>query len=180
MMDRRGAVRQNSDMRTLILLRHSKAVKAAEAPSDEARGLTVRGRRDAEAAGAALADHGLAPALALVSTATRTRETAEIALQGLSTEIRFDRALYHAGPQSLWDAFAESESESVIVIGHNPGMAELVSLLIAQAHDGSRAARDLAGHVPTAAFAAFEIRGDLMRAAGPRLLAAWMPPRSDD
>jgi hypothetical protein len=31
--------------------------------------------------------------------------------------------------------------------------------------------------LPTAAFAAFEIRGDLLRAAGPRLIAAWKPDR---
>jgi phosphohistidine phosphatase len=167
-------------MRTLILMRHAKAVKHVEASSDEARGLTGRGRRDAEAAGAALKAHELVPGLALVSTATRTRETAEIALEGMGVETRFDKALYHSAPQSLWDAFAESEAESVIIVGHNPGMAELVSLLIAQAHDGSRAARDLAGHMPTCAFAAFEIRGDLMEAAGPRLLAAWTPAGSDD
>ncbi|MEJ0059870.1 MAG: histidine phosphatase family protein [Terricaulis sp.] len=167
-------------MRTLILMRHAKAVKGTEAPSDEARGLTGRGRRDAEAAGAALKAHDLLPSLALVSTATRTRETAQITLEGIAAETRFDKALYHSAPQSIWDAFAESENDSVIIVGHNPGMAELVSLLIAQAHDGSRAARELAGHMPTCAFAAFEIRGELMRAAGPRLLAAWMPPRADD
>ncbi|MES1156398.1 MAG: histidine phosphatase family protein [Alphaproteobacteria bacterium] len=164
-------------MRTLILLRHAKAVRAHEAPSDEARGLTPRGERDAAAAGAAMEDEELRPTLALVSSAKRTRETAAAALQGFKLETRFEDALYHAGAQGVWDAFAASDAESVIVIGHNPGLGELVSLLIAQAHDGSRAARELSGHFPTAAFAAFEIRGDLMEAAGPRLLAAWKPDR---
>ncbi|HVY86465.1 MAG TPA: histidine phosphatase family protein [Caulobacterales bacterium] len=167
-------------MRTLILLRHAKAVRANEAPNDEARGLTSRGERDAGAAGAALEDHGLKPQLALVSPSVRTRQTAARALQGFKLETRFDDALYHAGPESIWDAFAAEDADSVIVVGHNPGLGELASILIAQAHDGSRAAREFAGAFPTAAFAAFEIRGDLMRAAGPRLLAAWKPVRDDD
>ena len=68
-------------MRTLILLRHAKAVRAHEADSDEARALTPRGRRDAAAAGAAMAEGALKPALALVSTAQRTRETRVLPLQ---------------------------------------------------------------------------------------------------
>lgn len=167
-------------MRTLILMRHAKAVKGSEAPSDKARRLAPRGQRDAEAAGEALAANGLTPQVALISSAARTRETADIALKHVAAERRDEDALYHASAQGIWDAFTASEAESVIVVGHNPGMAELVTTLIAQAHDGSRAARDLAGHVPTAAFAAFEIRGDPMEAAGPRLIAAWRPEKRDD
>lgn len=166
-------------MRTLILLRHAKAVKGSEAPSDEARALAPRGQRDAAAAGEAMREAGLEPALALISTAARTRETAAIALEleGAGAEPRFEAALYHASAQGIWDAFVASEAPSVVIVGHNPGMAELVGTLIAQAHDGSRTARDLAEHMPTAAWAAFEIRGDIMLAAGPRLIAAWKPQR---
>jgi hypothetical protein len=38
---------ESESMRTLILMRHAKAVRAHEADSDEARGLTGRGRREA-------------------------------------------------------------------------------------------------------------------------------------
>jgi len=164
-------------MRTLILFRHAKAVRAHEADSDEARGLTGRGRRDAAAAGAAMEDAGLRPLLALVSKALRTRETAEHGLANFALETRIDDALYHAAPESIWDAFTASDAESVVMVGHNPGMGELVSTLVHQAHDGSKLAREFGGHFPTAAFAAFEIKGDLLRAAGPRLIAAWKPPR---
>lgn len=167
-------------MRTLILLRHAKAVQAHEAPSDKARGLTGRGRRDAAAAGAALEDAGLRPTLALVSTAERTRQTAELALANTAAEARFEDALYHAAPESLWDAFCDADAESVIIVGHNPGVAELVAMLVQQAHDGSKLAREFAGNFPTAAFSAFEVRGELMRAAGPRLIAAWKPTRKGD
>lgn len=165
-------------MRTLILFRHAKAVRAHEADSDEARGLTGRGRREAALAGAAMEDAGLKPKLALVSTAERTRETAEHGLANFAIETRFEDALYHAPPEGIWDAFAASDAESVVVVGHNPGLGELVSALVHQAHDGSKLAREFSGHFPTSAFAAFEIRGDLLRAAGPRLLAAWKPDRT--
>ncbi len=164
-------------MRTLILMRHAKAVRPHEADSDKARGLTGRGRRESAEAGAAMAQAGLAPALALVSAAKRTRETAEHGLGGFALESQFDEALYHAAPESIWDAFTASDAESVVVVGHNPGIGELVSMLVHQAHDGSRLARDFSGHFPTAAWAAFEIRGELIRAAGPRLIAAWKPDR---
>lgn len=165
-------------MRTLILLRHAKAVRPHEAESDKVRGLTGRGRREAALAGAAMEDAGLKPALALVSTSERTRQTAAHGLANFKLETVFEEALYHAEPESIWDAFAASDAESVIIVGHNPGLGELVSMLVHQAHDGSRLARDLAGHFPTAAFAAFEIRGDILDAAGPSLLAAWKADRN--
>lgn len=171
---------QSESMRTLILMRHAKAVRAHEAESDEARGLTGRGRREAAAAGAAMEDEGLKPQLALISTSKRTRETAEHALQNFKLETQFDEALYHASLEGIWDAFSSSDADSVIIVGHNPGMGELVSMLVHQAHDGSKLARDFSGHFPTSAFAAFEIKGDLLRAAGPRLVAAWKPPRDRD
>jgi len=164
-------------MRTLILLRHAKAVRAHEAPDDKSRGLTGRGRREAALAGAAMAAAGLKPALALISTAQRTRETAVCGLQAFKPEERFEEALYHASPEGIWDAFEASDAGSVVIVGHNPGVGELVSALLHQAHDGSSWARQLSGHFPTSAFAAFELRGDLMTAAGPRLLAAWKPER---
>jgi phosphohistidine phosphatase len=164
-------------MRTLILFRHAKAVRAHEADSDEARGLTGRGRREAALAGAAMEDAGLKPALALVSSAQRTRETAEHGLQNFKLETQIEDALYHASLEGVWDAFSASDAGSVVIVGHNPGIGELVAMLVHQSHDGSKLAREFGGHFPTAAFAAFEIRGDLLRAAGPRLLTAWKPDR---
>lgn len=167
-------------MRSLILMRHAKAVRAHEAESDKARQLTGRGRRDSAAAGAAMEDAGLKPGLALVSTSARTRETAEFGLQNFNLETSFDDALYHAGREQIWAAFQASDADSVIIVGHNPGIGELVSSLVQQAHDGSKLAREFSGHFPTAAFAAFEVRGDLMRAAGPQLITAWKPERKEE
>lgn len=161
-------------------MRHAKAERLADSGGDEARRLSGRGRRDAAAAGAAMAEARLKPVQALVSTSARTRETLEYGLANFTLDARFEDALYHAAPESIWDAFAASDAESVVLIGHNPGMGDLVSALIHQAHDGSKPAREFSGHFPTAAFAAFEIRGDVLRAAGSRLIAAWKPQRGDD
>ena len=166
-------------MRTLILLRHGKAVREHEAPSDEARPLTDRGRRDATQAGAEMAAARLAPTRALISTAQRTRDTADAALAALGAVAKtYASDLYMAGPETIWDAFQASPDDVVLVIGHNPGLSELTALLIDQAHDGSRLARELSDGLSTSAFAAFEIAGDTMEAAAPRLLSGWRPPRA--
>lgn len=166
-------------MPTLILLRHGKAVRETEAPTDQARRLTDRGRRDAAEAGTRIAAARLTPTVALVSPAERTRETAACALAALpGATPTIIEALYMAGPETIWDAaFAAfaAGAETVLVVGHNPGLSELTSLLIEQDHDGSRLARDLGDGLSTAAFAAFDIRGDVLDAAAPRLLAGWRP-----
>ena len=59
----------------LILLRHAKAVREHEAPSDFERGLTERGLNDAAAAGAAIAAVGWDVDVALASPAARTLQT---------------------------------------------------------------------------------------------------------
>lgn len=165
-------------MHTLILLRHGKAVREHEAPSDRARGLTGRGRKEATDAGAALLAAGLRPDFALVSSAQRTRESAQLALRSLPPlEARVAERLYLAAPEAIWAEAVASGGASVLVIGHNPGLQELVQMLVAEAHDNSRAARLAAEHFPTSAWAAFEVRGDTLGASGARFLGAWSPAR---
>lgn len=167
-------------MHTLILLRHGKAVREHEAPSDRARTLTGRGRKEAEEAGAALIAAGLRPDFALVSAAQRTRETAHHALQSISPlEARVDDALYLAPAETIWAEAVASGGGSVLVIGHNPGLQELVQMLVAEAHDNSRAARLAAEHFPTSAWAAFEVHGERLGASGARFLNSWRPERGD-
>ena len=168
-------------MRTLILMRHAKAVGPEEADSDEARTLAPRGRRDAGDAGAALKAQGgavgFSPEAALVSISARTRETAALGLGAFDIPVRFDDSLYHAAPALIWQAFISAPEQRVLIIGHNPGLSELASMLIAQAGDSSRLARDILGGFPTSSWAAFDVSGDAMRAAGPKLMGAWRPER---
>jgi len=163
-------------MRTLILLRHGKAVREHEAPTDRERVLTDRGRRDAAEAGARIAAARLQPTLALASPAARTRETAACALSALpGLAVEFLDPLYMATAETIWALFENATADSVLIVGHNPGLSDLAALLVDQDHDGSRLAREVHDGLSTAAFAAFEIRGDVLEAAAPRLLAGWRP-----
>jgi len=163
-------------MHTLILLRHAKAVPGEEAASDEARPLSPRGHKDADAAGAAIAALDLAVTHALVSPAARTKETAAAALPHLGgAQTVFRPSLYMASPQTVFAEAIACGGDSVLVIAHNPGLHELVIHLLDAAHDWSRQAQTLRGHFPTSAFAAFALTGDTFKGPGARLLHGAAP-----
>jgi phosphohistidine phosphatase len=147
----------------LLLMRHAKAEQ--HAASDHARRLSDRGRRDARAAGGLLARRGDVPALVLVSTAQRTRDTWEafrdgIAAAGVAAEPEawFDRALYDAGPRAVVELVGAVEPDvgAVLVIGHNP----TVSTVAAALSDGEgdvHAETAVAAGLRTAAVACFDV-----------------------
>jgi len=144
----------------LIVMRHAKAEQAA--PNDFERALTERGRADARAAGAWLAGRGWVPDHALVSAATRTRETFEGVAAGgdFSVQPDLDRSLYSAAPESVVDLvrLVPSEIRNLLLIGHNPTMGSLAQLL----HDGTGdedAITEMAGDFPTGALALLEHDG---------------------
>ncbi len=128
-------------MFTLILLRHAKAVKPAG--DDFSRDLTDAGGSDARRAGAALLDRALLPDLAMVSPSARTRQTFE-AVQAASDrpiDVRFPDALYNATGEAIRDLLGtvDAGTKGVMVVGHNPGVAESVAAL---ARDGEIEAID--------------------------------------
>ncbi len=153
-------------MRRLLLLRHAKAVPAT-ARRDYDRALIERGRRDAERIAAFVAEAGMIPDLVIFSAAERTRETATIVLAAWPrpVEARAEPALYdatrpaiHAIVRALPDAAA-----SVMLVGHNPGVAELANVLA-----GRGAKIDMlrmAGKFPTSGLAALEFDVDRWRDA---------------
>jgi phosphohistidine phosphatase len=154
-------------MRRLVVFRHAKAVGHDETPDHE-RALTARGRRDAATMGRYLASEGLRPDLVLVSTSLRTRETWDEAAPALGpAEPRLDRALYLAPPNlllALVQALPD-EVSSAMIIGHNPGLEELASLL---AGFGDRYARArLRDKFPTSAVAVLDLPGEHWAGAGP-------------
>jgi phosphohistidine phosphatase len=130
-----GASRRPAAVRTLWLLRHAKTV--TEPPpggTDFDRVLAPRGRRDAIALGELFAGHGEGlgaafegvprPAVALVSPAARTSETAELVLGAMAepASCRYDQDLYGAEPDEVL-AFVRSlpdEAAAAMVVGHNP------------------------------------------------------------
>lgn len=163
-------------MRELTLFRHAKTETVRPGQDDRARVLIERGRRDAASAGRALGKLGVAADAILISPSARTRETADIALADASwPRLEIVDDLYLAEPDAIWAAAMARGAERVLILGHNPGLHELASALLRQAHDKSRAAQELLDGMPTSAFAVFAIDGDVLEAAGPRLISSWRP-----
>jgi phosphohistidine phosphatase len=113
-------------------MRHAKAEPFAE--SDHGRRLTDRGVACARDVGAHLRDAGIVPDFAVVSSATRTRDTwaavAEVADAG-SCPVSFDDAVFSGSPDVVLEALRSvpAEARTVMFIGHNPTAAFLAHLL---------------------------------------------------
>lgn len=146
-------------MKTLILLRHSKAL-AESGTGDHARGLSQRGLAEALRAGQAIGQ-AIVPDFALVSDSRRTRETFDRVVQAAGRDIphRFEPALYGADTSTIMALIADAPAEraSLLVVGHNPGVGELARAL---AVAGERKLRKgLADGFPTSAFALIRLKG---------------------
>ncbi|MER6526511.1 histidine phosphatase family protein [Streptomyces sp. NPDC001508] len=128
-------------LRRLVVLRHAKSAWP-EGVADHERPLAPRGRRDAPAAGRALAEADCLPDLALCSTALRARSTWELASAqwGTPPPARFEPRLYAAGVPDLLRLVHEvpPEVETLLLVGHNPGLAELVLDLAGDSLDDTR------------------------------------------
>lgn len=120
-------------MKTLLLLRHAKSSHKDSDIDDHERGLNKRGKKDAPKMGRLLKDENLLPDLLIASTAKRCRKTAEhvIAASGYRGQTRFCGELYEAHASSLLDFLTglENEAARVLLIGHNPGLEELLESL---------------------------------------------------
>jgi phosphohistidine phosphatase len=140
-------------MRTLILLRHAKSSWKDDSLQDFDRPLNRRGRGAAELIGRFIRGQKLKPDLVLSSPAIRARETIDTVLQsfGRPLEVRYDERIYEAGPLRLLEVISHVEEnlKVVLLVGHNPGLEELLELLTAQYE-----------HLPTAALAKITIETD--------------------
>jgi phosphohistidine phosphatase len=122
-------------MKRLLLLRHAKAVPATDPLVDFDRPLADRGERDAERIGARLEQQRLQPALILASPAARALRTAQLVAQTIGYPrhaITLDRRLYLAEPATIVAIVAAQDAaiETLLVVGHNPGLTELVHRLL--------------------------------------------------
>src|SRR5690606_1176135 len=118
-------------MRELILLRHAHAEPADNGLADIDRPLSPHGLAEAEAAGRWLTDRRRLPDRLRCSRARRTRETlgAVLALTGY-VEQRLDPRIYDATPGALAALVDEHrEVERLLLVGHNPGLEQLVALM---------------------------------------------------
>ena len=174
-------------MRRLMLLRHAKTETDAPSGRDQDRRLDDRGHNDAAEIGGWIAIHPPFPDAVLISTATRTRQTWDIAWAAMKDFVPPPHVeqlpeLYGADPLQILAAVrsaSAADAQRVMVVGHNPGMHELA---LALAGSGDAAGRKaLAGNLPTSGLAVLDFavddwadvafrRGRLVLFVSPKLL----------
>ena len=126
--------------------------------------------------GSYLEDSGIAPDLVLCSSSARTRETLERLRLADDVPVVFEEGLYAASASSLLARLREVEDdvESVLLIGHNPGMQDLALDLASSGDELDAVERKF----PTAALATLEFEGAWSELApGGALLAAFVKPK---
>jgi phosphohistidine phosphatase len=118
--------------RTLILLRHAKSDWSGD-DADIARPLGDRGRRQAPDAGRWLAANVARIDEAVVSPAVRARNTWQLVAAQLDAPppARVDDRVYAASDRELLALVRELPDRmvTVVMVGHNPGLEDLVSLI---------------------------------------------------
>ena len=124
-------------MHRLMLLRHAKSAWP-DGVDDLERPLAKRGRTACSLIGRYMADEGLVPDLAVVSTARRARESWKLIRPAFARDIvRLDEPrIYEAPARAILDVVKETGSgvRTLLLVGHNPGLHELALQLI---HKGS-------------------------------------------
>ncbi len=131
-------------MKTLLILRHAKSSwKDPELP-DHDRPLNKRGKQDAPQIGRLIRDRGLVPDLILCSTAKRARSTCELVVKecGFEGKIRYESELYTFDAQADLQILKHTADKHniVMLVGHNPGLEELLHILTGENHTLSTAA----------------------------------------
>ena len=145
--------------RELLILRHGKSDWDA-GTNDYHRPLTNRGEKSSQKIGAWLSLENLIPDLTISSTATRAMSTAELVLNCLNKgvgDIQKNKDLYLAGMDDLLAVLAScpSSARRVMIVGHNPGLEELLEYLL-----GEAPVSDDGKILPTATIAQLEMPED--------------------
>lgn len=146
--------------KTLILFRHAKS-SWVDNVEDHERPLAERGRKAAPVMAKWLAAAGLKPTVALVSTARRTQETWTLIAPELAKVTKRDVGeIYEAPAGRIMETIhaVEHTVESLIIVGHNPGMEDLARLLMKG--DGGKAGARMRQKFPTAAIAVLSLPVD--------------------
>jgi phosphohistidine phosphatase len=124
--------------RQLLVMRHAQAEHGLGPDQDRAR--TAEGCAEATAAGERLVAAGLVPDLVICSTARRAHQTWEYVQAALPRPVvvDFDKSLYGAGVDEVVElvTVVPDKRRTVLLVGHNPTMAQLAAHL-AGAFDGA-------------------------------------------
>jgi phosphohistidine phosphatase len=171
-------------MKTLTLLRHAKSTWDDPVARDFDRPLNGRGRRAAHRMGRYLKDERLAFDHVVASPALRVQQTVAGVEDGYGAALApvYDRRIYMASAVTLLELVQalDDRHEGVLLVGHNPGLEDLVLMLVPEAQTGLRGEVEI--KYPTATLA--EIRFDTDHWAGvderTGTLARFMRPRELD
>jgi phosphohistidine phosphatase len=121
-------------MKTLTLLRHAKSSWDDPVARDFDRPLNARGHRAAATVGRHMKSAGLQFDHVVASPAVRIMETVAEVETAYGSELApaWDRRAYLASASSLLDIVHElpEGADSALLIGHNPGLEDLILLLI--------------------------------------------------
>lgn len=137
-------------MKQLLLMRHAKSSWDNPALTDFARPLNARGLQAAPQIGRYLLAQGIKPSLMISSPATRARQTTQLVCETAwpTLAVRYEATIYEASTATLLSLVwrLPDTSATVVMVGHNPGMAGLLAYLTSQ-HE----------HFPTAAVACINL-----------------------
>ncbi|MDN5787285.1 histidine phosphatase family protein [Pseudorhodobacter sp.] len=119
----------------LILTRHAKSAWNDPLTPDHDRPLNERGHLAAADLGQWLNSRGYIPQEVLCSDALRTRQTYDGIAANLigAPEVTLKPTLYNAAADVMLAVLRHATAETVLMITHNPGIAEFASRLVARA-----------------------------------------------
>ena len=113
----------------LLLLRHADA--ETDAPTDEARPLSDKGRSQARRVGEFCNEHGLCPEIILASPLLRAMETARIVAREVGCEMVKEPFLASgASAASILDGLKGYRFDGMMIVGHEPDFSHLAAALL--------------------------------------------------
>ena len=121
-------------MKTLILMRHAKALKESVDLSDHNRQLSDKGKEDAKVMSESLKKENFIPELIVSSTAKRTHKTAKIIQENLvlkPSSLLLESDLYEATTSDILHVIRSLSDNlnTVMLVGHNPSFTGMIGLL---------------------------------------------------
>jgi phosphohistidine phosphatase len=159
----------------LLVMRHAKSSWSGEGLSDFERPLNKRGMRVTPQVANFIHDQGLTPDWLVSSSATRAKMTAELFAENcqgvLSQQIQLVKSFYHASSSVYLEflkSFSDESVATLMFVGHNPGLEDLVERLSGDWHA-----------MPTAAVAYFDLKSETWSGLGSPITATlkhlWRP-----
>ena len=173
-------------MKRLITFRHAKSGWDQPALRDFDRALNDKGRRAAATMGRHLRQLGLRFDSVVASPAVRVAETLDAMFDGYGKRMApsWDRRAYLATASTLLEMVQEAPDkvEALMLVGHNPGLEDLVLLLTGADETGVGARDSIGEKYPTASVAEIHFEVDRWQdiRAGHGQLVRFIRPRDVD